>query len=569
MKRVLSIGLLVLCLIFNVLSVYSQNPGPAYGKYQTRNLRMTPPPSAETAAEECPVCSPPTVDKKILLYEIDANTGKARQGLPTEYKKGNQIMIVIANLNPYVYRYNISIKQQRVLETALLAFLGQLSPIIGTAITAVNTGAADASNLSPMDFIMSRGIASLPKVSGNCPATLTASAEETLQAIYADFEELKNRDKNLAEAFNKFVDEDHESKRKIFKTWQSAVNNPLGNAPAGDQPNADFYLYCKKLCGASDDFVKGMSSYPSQLDGKLKEFEGSLQRFQLLANSMRSQIEDFRKKYPRICHPTQGGESLLLLIATYAESIIGPVTNDYQTKLGRLRKDREAFGGAIDTINATRQDPTKLRYTRIIGDFDDPTDVTIEVQRRDLADTAKFEPNQPAPYIEEKLAFGGGPRFSISGGMVLSGLERKEFQPVQTFRPDTVGNQVVDKTFIGFKENSNYRFNPMLMLHIRPTNSGEFYLSWGITARKDNEGTDVEYLFGPTYAPNLFERRIMFTGGLYLGKRQDLTGGLQEPQGGSPFGSQVPNPAPMLPVVIPVRKELKPHYGIGITFRIR
>src|SRR4029077_6444859 len=80
------------------------------------------------------------------------------------------------------------------------------------------------------------------------------------------------------------------------------------------------------------------------------------------------------------------------------------------------------------------------------------------------------------------------------------------------------------------QQNSRTRILPIAMMHARYWDQlpakGWYqlvpnYFSAGVTAKSsDNKGTNIEYLFGPSWA--FAERQIFFTAGAYAGQQQRL-----------------------------------------------
>jgi len=85
------------------------------------------------------------------------------------------------------------------------------------------------------------------------------------------------------------------------------------------------------------------------------------------------------------------------------------------------------------------------------------------------------------------------------------------------------------------QQQSSTRILPIAMLHARfwdQISAEDWkrwllpnYLSVGVTAKSsDNKGTNIEYLFGPSWT--FADRQIFITAGAYAGQQQRLEGGL-------------------------------------------
>ena len=123
--------------------------------------------------------------------------------------------------------------------------------------------------------------------------------------------------------------------------------------------------------------------------------------------------------------------------------------------------------------------------------------------------------------------FGGGPRFALAGGLVVSPLQQVTFNTTAT----PGGSGATANTIIQ-QQNSSTRILPIAMLHTRywdllPVKKFKHdqwipnYISVGVTAKStDTIGTNVEYLFGPSWA--FADRQFFLTAGAYAGKQQRL-----------------------------------------------
>jgi len=155
------------------------------------------------------------------------------------------------------------------------------------------------------------------------------------------------------------------------------------------------------------------------------------------------------------------------------------------------------------------------------------------------APTASPAPSPtPAPNTwSHDFKFGVGPRLVIAGGVVISPLQQITFSTTAT----PGGSGATANTIIQ-QQNSSTRILPIAMLHARfwdqlyrPGSKHTTlqalspilpnYFSAGVTAKStDNNGTSIEYLFGPSWA--LVNRQLFFTAGAYAGHQQRLANSL-------------------------------------------
>jgi hypothetical protein len=133
--------------------------------------------------------------------------------------------------------------------------------------------------------------------------------------------------------------------------------------------------------------------------------------------------------------------------------------------------------------------------------------------------------------------FGVGPRLVLAGGVVISPLQQVTFSTTAT----PGGSGATANTIIQ-QQNSSTRILPIAMLHARfwdqlysPSSKHQTieslspwlpnYFSAGVTAKStDNNGTSIEYLFGPSWG--LVNRQLFITAGAYAGHQQRLANSL-------------------------------------------
>jgi hypothetical protein len=163
--------------------------------------------------------------------------------------------------------------------------------------------------------------------------------------------------------------------------------------------------------------------------------------------------------------------------------------------------------------------------------------------------------------IKDNRSTIGWRNFEVSGGMAFSSLGRREFQPVLGYARNEQGvvvgddGQPTDKreltSIVGVSEDSGRRITPVAMLHYRMPYVRNVFASVGVTGKRDNAGTDLEYLLGPS----LLFRNMFFTLGGYAGKQQRLAGDLF-------LGAKLPG------TTVPVQKDYRWGLGFSFTYKV-
>jgi hypothetical protein len=452
------------------------------------------------AAVSCSVvCNPTPAPDATKDYIIDAIAGTTRG--KTKFGRGDRVRIIVINKNPFLYDYKITIQETPVAEPALAAFLDLLPIGGGTFLTAKPTPTPPQAN-APVSLAA-------------CPFKL----EE--QKLSADEEVVKAELAAQTADFNKT--------QTIYQNSKDVLTNPG--------------VQCPQLCTEADTLRSNLNNYLSDIlpDRKatigFKTFEEHVQDFEKRANKLKAKTED---------------DNDCKLESKLADHYL-KVAGELQAKLKVLRDGRKVFADMVKSIGVVFSTANAFYDVYERGDFDVPTDVSIKIERK-----AKTQADSDfAKLVDTKLNFGGGPRFTLAGGLVVSPLAKTEYERV----PAVVNGQTV--SIVGFKESSNSRILPLLMLHGRLFSRPNWkyvsgiHMSLGLTAKPDNEGTDAEFLIGPSIS--FIEERLFFTFGGYAGRKQELEGNLSPGQQiPADFGNE-----------LPISKHYVWKPGFALTYKIK
>jgi tetratricopeptide (TPR) repeat protein len=509
MKRNLA-RILLVCLTFTGVSTWTPalaSPAGAPGS-----------PGAPAAAEDPgqSKCAPPNESAGTKDVVIDLRLRQTK-GI-TCFTTRDQVRVVIINKNPFKFQYKVTVKETTVAEPALAEFLSLLGlPKTEAASTEEKTGTDKASALA--SAMKLRATAAF--VIGGC----STQAQDRLERLTETHQELVTK----LDAANKTLTELDNKNKEV----ESAIKD------AAKVIDSDTAL-CAALVKEASDLLQKLSSYKPELE----KFRDAIESLQASARVQKEAVKKFEKDFPS-CTDAPLKEYLL-----FAELIQETASERLLKNYAKLKAAKENFDKMKSSIERVLADPNAFYEVRFVGPFDLPTDVAITVEAKGLAETDKF-----AEIVSAKLNFGGGPRFVLAGGLAFTQLEKQEFQRVQPATGDPI---------VGLKENSDTRIVPLVILHTRIWNprctGGGFpcaiHLSAGVTAKNDNKGTDIEYLFGPSIS--FAEERFFITVGAYGGKQQRLEGNFA-------LGSPVPADLSELPV----RKEYHWKFGFALTYKIK
>jgi hypothetical protein len=481
------------------------------------------------------------------VFVVDASTGKTywhdSGATPvdnenrTRFSKGDRVRVIVINKNPFLFKYNISIQETTITEDALAPFFKVFSPIF------------PATAAEKKDVIR---LADFPLRTENCPT-------EKIKNAKLAYESLRNEIHNLNVQIEDVITTNPTSDFLVLKRKYAPIsveyNTAVSTTFRRTKAQAGTTL-CATLCSTANHLATTLSAYNPEPDFKI--FQTSVEDLKAQADSINGKINEFISSYPE-CQPLEGGFSVL-------QDVQRQIKNFYKTvssvldELDKMRKGNEAFVKMRDTLNTLASQPDLLQEQRIIGPYNDPTNVTVKVEFRGVSapDTDAFK-----PLAEAKLNFGGDKRFALSGGVAYGFLDRPEYKAILGFERDQQGTLVSGQTapvsVVGVTDSTRRRIGPILMLNTRLTNYRDtnLFFSLGINGTSDNTGVNIDYLIGPSV--NVLDRKLFLTYGLYGGRVQRLNEGLY-------LGLKVPDATTPEKLV---RKDFVWKSGFALTYKIK
>lgn len=467
-----------------------------------------PEPAQNDVANSCPDCSPSPAPDEENDFIVNARTGETRG--KTRFGKNARARIVITDKNPFLYEYRVTLKAVPIAEPAIAAFFGRF-PLFADDLKSEQKKDSDSQKT----------------VTATCPAELD-------KAIQVERE---------------LAAEDSSSNPNTLRRQYLAEKGRY-DAVAGEFKQAQDVLYspntsCPLLCSKATTIRATLQNYKPKLDdlgARLMEFKANVTLLQSRVNRLLQ-----GPALPADCAEQLDG--LRRLSLAYAET-----ADSFEKGLTTITNGKKTFDAAVKTINDVFANPNAFYQVYTRGPFNAPTDVEVTVERRNLRE-------ESAAFVKvgetQTLNFGGGPRFALAGGVVASPLESVTFKRV----PAVIGGR--STTIIGAENSSNSRILPILMLHGRLLETPRLgfvsgvHFSLGITAKPNDEGTNVEYLVGPSLS--FIEERLFLTIGGYAGRRQQLEGNLAP-------GQELPE---AFKDDIPVNNRLVWKPGFALTYRFK
>src|ERR1051326_2724673 len=474
--------------------------------------------------------------------------------------EGKTGRVSIVNMNPFIYKYSISVTQQELTTSAVTDFIDILLPPglrIGSGANKAEDTKSQAGNRAAQKTVADSPIAQRLQHfdPANCRNPNDAGCV-ALKTMHAEFIQIRD-------ALNVAKFDDRLTPRPAIQTFKTDII-ALRNEE----------LDATQTCTAAQALNTDLNvSKPGDYLDSLKGVNNAIKQISRQANDLSDLSDKYfedneLKKYVVRCD----GFNCATEFSDYAKAVVA-LLGLYSKDLGDLTATVGAMNQALElTDQMKNKDGVFGRTFDVIKKFE-LTEATVSVARTKIDskteapareadeedgakkvqsahyssvsrvmtqgdDTSKRhgdqlddkekdtknskEGNGLAPDINESIQI-GRPRFLLSGGLVFSPLRRQTFDNVKGFVRDADRNPIGDgnKSVVGFSENSPRRLMPMVMLNTRLTSfePTSLYFSLGVTAKHD-DNVDVEYLLGPSFS--LLKERALFTFGGYVGKVQRL-----------------------------------------------
>lgn len=504
---------------------------------------------------------------------IDARPFAVNQSTGKVSFNGKAGRVSVVHMNPFIYRYNVSVSQQELVSSAVTDFIEILLPP-GLRIGSKTQKQADENAKKIRARIVQQTTAASPIArrlghfdpancnnpnDAGCVALKTMHAEFILirDALNAASLEAQLTPPEFVEDFKSDLVELRNEEANAAKTCTRAqdLNTSLTNNKPVDYLNSlsdisdvidEITLNANDLSDLADKYSEdsGLKDYVVRCDGF-----NCVNEFRDYANAVVALLRLYRRDL-----------SALTAVAEAMERAFD-LTEQMKNKNGVFARTFDVpkkfeLTEATISIARTRLDSKPEPPTADVDEDDEdgrhhPPENGVATKGDD---TAKEDGNKEGEKEKEKEKNSkdakknvsadinetiqiGRPRFLLSGGLVFSPLRREAFDSIKGFALDANGNPTGDgnKNVVGFTENSPRRLMPMVMLNSRLTsfNPTSLYFSLGVTAKHD-DNVDVEYLLGPSIS--LLNERALLTFGGYVGKVQNLVPDLK-------IGDEIPDSA--------------------------
>lgn len=565
----------------------------------------------------CNICYP-SVD-----YVIDALANPGAHLQSTTFGKSQTARVSIINLNPFLYDYTVTVQDEEFPEPAITAFFGAINVFWGDLKSAAEARPQKAGPGDPGSAGAGVAKALQEMKSDGLPSTCDKNAQvaygyllDLVNELKADLDDKDKAHFNQGIArFNSLVEkyadaltavndplirchdlyESINAFRRSFDDMSSDLDTTARNLKALVQGRInqadeliDFASQFQEIYGGCKPLVRGfdaLSSLKAYGQARRKFFTDN---YSTPLTELGEGLEKFAKLHKAIALVERHADTLLrkeIVVGDYQARTI--VTIGIARKLKPKEKDGE--GGSSDSaavapprsFDAMLAESVNLGPAMRVGAATHVGALATPAGAMRLAPTfptrplpVSFNQNPGGDAAEDagsqeettsekphKLYFGGkNPLFSLSGGFVVTTLERPEYGPVVGVARDRSGaatNGDALTKVLGLTDKADRRVTPLLMLNTRIYQRPQIGIhgSFGVTGRYDNQGAAVEYF--PGVSLSLLDNRLFFTGGLYFGKQQRMAGDLFQ---NAPLGDNTSGL---------VRNEYHAKPGVSVTFKIK
>jgi len=529
----------------------------------------------------------------------------------------NEAKIVLVNMNPFLFSYTLKVDQTEIQDTGFLNFLKLLgspvSDLIGSVASSSKSLALSETSGGNLDLLIKRTDDPPTAPHSSCEEAQRDDAKAALKELAEVrdkvLEERKSTEREVSAAAKRYKDPRNAFIDRKGVIFDSSVEsnqlcktaNELRVELANKYPGLeelsqilikvrDFQSMVEELKSSALEYKVEYENCPARTKGL-----GYADNLVRLANELAKVGAAYETKVNALINETKGYDALVSTIANLNNRLLQreyTVSSRYDISALDITATAVPLG---EDSGLPRKDSTEQRVVgnienaqgagttgaqgnaRIInvGATESSEGVRVLAPHQARLRARSEEATEGAGNGGDKAAENGDSgakeikttgtigarRFEISAGMVVSSLDRKEFQPVLGY-PRNEQGEIIDPAtgdptnernltkIVGVSEQSTRRFAPLAMLHYRLPFSRNIFASVGFTGKRDDYGVDLEYLIGPS----ILYKSMFLTFGGYAGKQQKLAGDLFE---GSPIEGD-----------IPVRKNYKWGFGFSFTYKI-
>ncbi|HEY0024425.1 MAG TPA: hypothetical protein VGB24_16035 [Longimicrobium sp.] len=409
------------------------------------------------------------------------------------YRLDSDVRIVVMETNPFVYDYEISVKNQPVAEASIGDFFSGVLKITLPSVTAPEVTS------DVLTYAVTGGKAGNADDAADDSDACSAGARVAGQNIAAMLIVLSQHHRDIQ---NRFQDLD-------------AMSSAADRAWAAEKG-----IYLDPRTRASDV----MSSAARAAD-TLKNFRSAL-------NARRDQLRPLVPAYAKnvanvnrvaLAAATQDPSCEILEEISIVAARFVPDTTVFNSSFATVSERAASLARTPEALAAIANDSSRFYVTGLLRRYHRPTDVTVQIARRNANTTEPYR-----GFTSQRLNFGGRARWSFSAGLGASTLGNNDFG-TRTTRIAPPAGSPGDTTALVVVATKSSQANvfPMITFNTRlmgATHAINPHLVFGV-GTNDLTKPRVGFLLGG--GVDAFGERAIFTVGGLIGEETRLASGLE------------------------------------------
>lgn len=482
-------------------------------------------------------------------FDVRLNAATREVAGKSYFSRNSTVRVCVFNLNPFSTSYKLKIQSDTLEKVSIAQVLGQYG-LLGVEDTKPSpTEKADDDNTtnaiksysaatSQTSFLDSFTLPPIDDLTASITKAqnLKTRMDTTKQEFAMHLKQL--RAPAINEALSKLL------AREVVALAATQPSNEVSKPPA---PTPEELKTIEDQLRAN---IATIDANMLQIDEKISTRQSNAQAQQMQALNKNSSAPLLHEQ------ATQATKAINALPQS-----VSTIIDSARALIAKLESMQDEYESFYSTLQAT-----STMYKRILADPDsftiattihgDPTGgrkVTIGLEASNFDDT-KEEYKQIA---SAEIQF-GYQVIAVSTGIAGSTMKKPEYTAITTTAKDGAGQATTTNT-IGLQSNSG-RLLPMVQLnadlhdwslHGHPLSLNA---SMGVTGKADSQGTNIEFLLGPSLG--FLGNKLFITAGAYGGRQPVL-------QSGYSLGSTIPS------TTVPTGKSLQWGFGWSLTWKIK
>lgn len=460
------------------------------------------------------------------------------------FTNDSDVLVRVVDINPFAFKCSVTTSSQAYQETAISSFLGLIGGVANVGASTPNA----APTTAPAPPKPATGAPASPRsftahgVTHSAPPN--ACVDAYLYGVHNEVVSLQNDRDSINGAFQTTL----VNERATLQQFENAV------------PNLRSQNSCANTVAAAQALESSNPFAIASVNGL--DLGSAIDQLALQGQSLLSRLTTGTDACKADLASIIDEDSAFLTALVHGSTSQPAAVDRWRSQLSQLNDVNKQLASAKTNIGAVLQSRQNFTIDTSIHGHQEAVKLTVSctpVAVLQVTVSSGTSTPPPAPQSatppaavganpwSRTFSFGAGPRFVLAGGIVVSPLAQITFST--STNPAASGSgSTVPANIVVNQQKSSTRILPIGMLHGRwwdqlPAKQWMSffpnYVSFGVTAKSsDNKGTNIEYLFGPSWA--FAERQLFFTAGAYAGQQQRLGGSLSVGQATSLSAANLP-----------------------------